>query len=140
MGEIYSALLYRSRQKSSGTQPYLNAKLVRPASRISLSRSNTQLKPYLKEKTIIPFCRYRRIHSHLCTKITEMIFHTKRAPQCRRQKCMIKISTQSFQTLNDTPVSPEHNTVEISLENKVLAEWPTSLHLIRVKYQLADTI
>ena len=55
MGEIYSALLYRSRQKSSGTQPYLNAKLVRPASRISLSRRNTQLKPYLKEKTIILF-------------------------------------------------------------------------------------
>ena len=80
VGEIYSALLYRSRQRSLGTQPYLNAKLVRPASRISLSRSNTQLKHYLKEKTIIPFCRYRRIHSHLCTKITEMIFHTKRAP------------------------------------------------------------
>ena len=47
---------------------------------------------------------------------------------------MIKISTQSFQTLNDTPISPEHNAVEISIENKVLAERPTSHHLIRVKY------
>ena len=36
--------------------------------------------------------------------------------------------------LNDTPISPEHNAVEIFLENKVLAERPIGLHLIRVKY------
>ena len=34
-------------------------------------------------------------------------------------------STQSFQALNDTPVSPEHSAVKISLENKVLASRPT---------------
>ena len=32
---------------------------------------------------------------------------------------------QSFQALNDTPVSPEHSAVKISLENKVLASRPT---------------
>ena len=39
-----------------------------------------------------------------------------------------KASTQSFQALNDTLVSPEHNAVEISLENKVLTERLTALH------------
>ena len=37
-------------------------------------------------------------------------------------------SAQSFEALNDTPVCPEHNTVEISLENKVLAERLTGLY------------
>ena len=37
------------------------------------------------------------------------------------QKCNIKMSTQLFQALNVTLVSLEHNAVEISLENKVLA-------------------
>ena len=57
-----------------------------------------------------------------------MIFYTERAPLYRRQKSIIKISTQSFQALNDTLVSPEHNEVEISLENKVLSERLTGLH------------
>ena len=35
---------------------------------------------------------------------------------------------QPFQALNDTPVSPERNAAEISLENKVLAERLTGLH------------
>ena len=39
-----------------------------------------------------------------------------------------QVSTQSFQALNDTLVSPEHNEVEISLENKVLSERLTGLH------------
>ena len=63
--EIYRASSYSSRQKLSGIQPYLKAKLDRPASRISSSRSNTQLRPYLKERTMAPFRRYRRIHSYL---------------------------------------------------------------------------
>ena len=57
-----------------------------------------------------------------------MIFYTERAPQYGRQKSIIKVSTQSFQALNDTLVSPEHNAVEISLENKVLTERLTGLH------------
>ena len=36
--------------------------------------------------------------------------------------------SQFFQALNDTPVSSEHNAVEISLENKVPAEQLTGLH------------
>ena len=43
---------YSSRQKSSGIQLYLIVKLVRPASRISFSRSNTQLRPSLRDRTI----------------------------------------------------------------------------------------
>ena len=31
-------------------------------------------------------------------------------------------------SVKDTPVSPEHNAVEISLENKVLADRLTGLH------------
>ena len=58
-----------------------------------------------------------------------MIFYTERAPQYRRQKSIIKISTQSFQVLNDTLVSPEHTAVEISLENKVLTERLTGFHV-----------
>ena len=57
-----------------------------------------------------------------------MIFYTERAPQYGRQESIIKISTQSFQVLNDTLVSPEHNEVEISLENNVLTEHLTGLH------------
>ena len=57
-----------------------------------------------------------------------MIFHTEGAPQFRRQKCIIKISIQLFQALNDTLVSSEYNAVEISLENKVLAESVKGLH------------
>ena len=53
--------------------------------------------------------------------LAEMIFHTEGAPKYIHQKCIIKISTQLFQALNDTLVSLEHNAVEISLENKVLA-------------------
>ena len=58
-----------------------------------------------------------------------MIFYTERAPQYGRQKSIIKISTQSFQVLNDTLVSPEHTAVEISLENKVLTERLTGFHV-----------
>ena len=52
-------------------------------------------------------------------------------------------STQSFEALNDIPVSPEHNTVEISLESKVLAEQLTGLHAdseTKVWHKLAVTI
>ena len=62
--EIYRASSYSSRQRLSGIQPCLKAKLFRPASRISPSRSNTQLRPYLKERTMASFRRYRRIHSY----------------------------------------------------------------------------
>ena len=62
--EIYSESSYSSRQRLSGIQPYLKAKLVRPASRISPSWSNTQLRPYLKERTMASFRRYRRIYSY----------------------------------------------------------------------------
>ena len=58
-----------------------------------------------------------------------MIFYTERAPQYGRQKSIIKISTQSFQVLNDTLVSPEHTAVEIFLENKVLTERLTSFYV-----------
>ena len=58
-----------------------------------------------------------------------MIFYTERAPQYRRQKSIIKISTQSFQVLNDTLVSPEQTAVEISLENKVLTERLTGFNV-----------
>ena len=68
--EIYRASSYSSRQKLSGIQPCLKAKLDRPASRISSSRSFTQLRPYLKERTIAPFRRYRRIHSYLRTEFS----------------------------------------------------------------------
>ena len=68
--EIYRASSYSSRQKLSGIQPYLKAKLDRPASRISSSRSFTQLRPYLKERTMAPFRRYRRIYSYLRTEFS----------------------------------------------------------------------
>ena len=67
---IYRGSSYSFTQKSSGTQLYLIVKLVRPASRISFSRNNTQLRPYVKERTITPFRRYRRIHSCLRTEIS----------------------------------------------------------------------
>ena len=139
--EIYRASSYSSRQKLSGIQPYLKAKLDRPASRISSSRSFTQLRPYLKERTMAPFRRYRRIYSYLRTEFSRdkfprlpddwdyCLFYTERAPQYGRQKSIIKISTQSFQVLNDTLVSPEHTAVEISLENKVLTERLTGFHV-----------
>ena len=68
--EIYRASSYSSRQKLSGIQPCRKAKLDRPASRISSSRSFTQLRPYLKERTMAPFRRYRRIYSYLRTEFS----------------------------------------------------------------------